>query len=105
MRSRICGRLVESDGRCGRHALNLELDGGPISGGGLRFKGQIHPLETPEALHAVAWVKRRPQDSVLEMRLRGWGGSSGEFVMRRHFPFNAFLIRTGEPLCPPIPTS
>jgi hypothetical protein len=100
---RICGRLVESDGQCGRTALNLEQDT-HSSDRGLSLKGEIDLAETEGVFHTVAWVQRRPKDSALDMRLRGWSGS-GDFVMRRHYPFNAYLVRIGEPVCPPGPIS
>jgi hypothetical protein len=101
---RLCGTKVEEGGRCGRTVLTLEADTQP-GWNGTHFKGELAMPNAGDVFHAVAWVERAAANGIPKLHLRGWGGQSGEYVLRRHFPFDVKLVRSGEPVCQPAPIS
>jgi hypothetical protein len=101
---RFCGQVVGAGGQCGRTVLTLEADaGGPPDGVALNGKLESNgEARLPKGVfQASASIKRATEGGALQMKLWGYDPS----IFRRTLPFQALLVRTGEPSCQPSPTS
>lgn len=97
-----CGvEVLEAGKRCGATALTLET--GAASGGAPQFRGKLSLAKGTEPYVVEAYLVTVAGETERELQIVGDTG--GEFRMfRRSFPFNATLVRAGEPTCKPDTT-
>jgi hypothetical protein len=97
-----CGvEVLDAGKRCGATALTLET--GTASGGAPQYRGKLSLAQGTEPYVVEAYLMAAAGDAERELQIVGDTG--GEFRMfRRSFPFNATLVRAGEPACKPEST-
>jgi hypothetical protein len=99
---RYCGRLVKADNRCDRTVLTVALK--TVSAErGLEFEGKLDLPAHPDVRRALVMVRNPVQAPNVGMTIIG--DATDVSLIRRTFPFQAYLARSGEALCPPAATS
>lgn len=96
--SRWCGVQVIDGAQCG--ATVLQLDVVPDEHG-IEFTGRLELASATQPYAVRASLVRQP-DGPLTLHMIGNSGPELE-LFRRTFPFNARMVRLGEPACPPNP--
>ena len=92
-----CGVLVKEDGSCGGSAMKVETAEAKDSW--QRFKGRLEldPKAASYVIQATVW---RAEDGQEAPQLEIIGDTGTELMfMRRSFPFQAHMARTGEAVC------
>lgn len=91
-----CGVLVKADGGCGASAMKVEASDGKEAY--LHFTGRLalDAKAADYAVQATLWKKEGTGEAHLDFI-----GDTGPELMfyRRSFPFQAHLVRSGEPVC------
>lgn len=91
-----CGVLVNADGGCGASAMKVDAAEGKEAF--LHFRGRL-TLDAKAADYAVqATLWKQEADKVPRLDFIGDTGTELMFY-RRSFPFQARLVRAGEPVC------
>ena len=93
-----CGVLVKADGSCATQAMKVHPGEGKETW--LHFDGKLEldPKAAPYVVQATLW--RSDDDPVEKPHLDIVGDTGPEMMfMRRSFPFQAHLARSGEPVC------
>lgn len=97
-----CGvEVLDGEARCG--ATALRLDAGTTAEGTTtpQFRGNLELAKGTEPYVVEAYLVSAGGEGT-ERELQIAGDTGGEFRMfRRSFPFNATLVRAGEPSCRP----
>lgn len=92
-----CGVLVKQDGSCGGSALKVETGEGKEAW--LRFNGRLE-LDSKAASYVIQATVWRAEDTQQAPQLEIIGDTGTELMfMRRSFPFQAHMARTGEAQC------
>lgn len=93
-----CGVLVKDDGACGARGMKVEAAEGKESW--LRFDGklEIEPKAASYVIQATLWGEKDQATAPAHLDIVGDTGPDLMF-MRRSFPFQAHLARTGEAQC------
>jgi hypothetical protein len=90
-----CGIAVKDDKTCGR--IGVRLAGDAKTQGGDAFKGKLELAEGSAPYTVEAWYSSKKGEP---SRLHFLGDTGSELLlMRRSFPFEADLERTGEATC------
>lgn len=89
-----CGIAVNDDKTCG--AIGVRLASNASGNGGGAFKGQLVLVKGSAAYAVEAWY--RTDDGITKLHFLGDTGPELR-IMRRSFPFEADLARTGEATC------
>lgn len=101
---RICGRLV-SGGTCGATVLEAGWRARSLYGPG--EEQAVGTLDLPasrERYHVNLALFRKASDGTLKLRVVGTYDSEPG-ILRRVFPLDLMLVRTGDAACTPRPTS
>jgi hypothetical protein len=99
---RYCGRLVKAGSQCDRTVLSVELKTASAERG-LEFVGQLDLPAHPDVHRALVMVDDPVRGSGAAMTI--FGDVIDVSLIRRTFPFRAYLARSGEAICPPAATS
>ena len=89
-----CGIAVNADKRCG--SIGVRLAAGAKSEGGIEFNGKLELAKGSAPYSVKAWY--RSEDSSASLHFLGDTGPELR-LMRRSFPFEANLARSGEAIC------
>jgi hypothetical protein len=89
-----CGIAVNADKTCGRIGVRLAAD--TKSEGGIEFNGKLELAKGSAPYTVKAWY--RSKDGSASLHVLGDTGSE-LLLMRRSFPFQADLARTGDATC------
>jgi hypothetical protein len=89
-----CGISVTSDQTCGRIGVRLAVD--PKAAGRMAFKGKLELAKGSAPYTVEAWYHE--EEGTANLHLLGDTGPE-LLLMRRSFPFEAQLSRTGEAQC------
>lgn len=89
-----CGIAVNADKSCG--SIGVRLAAGAKSEGGIAFNGKLELARGSAPYSVKAWY--RSEDSGASLHFLGDTGPELR-LMRRSFPFEANLARSGEAIC------
>lgn len=89
-----CGIAVNADKSCG--SIGVRLAAGAKSEGGIEFNGKLELAKGSAPYSVKAWY--RSEDSSASLHFLGDTGPELR-LMRRSFPFEANLARSGEAIC------